>query len=255
MQNHTSQHETRRRQADLVAEISGLSVVFDGRVRALDDVTVQIPRQRITGLIGPSGSGKTTLIKAIVGRLAVPHGTVSVLGQGAGSASLRHQVAYMSQELAVYIDLTVMQNLKYFARMYGGSTKKFAESIDQTLKLVDLSDKAKELVGDLSGGQKQRVSLAVALVAKPSLLVLDEPTTGLDPVLVDSLWKTFRLLSQNGTTLIISSHSMSEAARCDNLILMRDGKIIAEDTPDNLRRATRTKTIEQAFLRLVGGGE
>jgi len=227
--------------------LRNLSVTLSGHVKALDNISLDITLGKITGFIGPSGAGKTTLIKTIVGRLKNQAGTVTVLGLPAGNRKLRSEVAYMSQSLSIYSDLTVSQNLSYFARMIGADKKDIADA----LKAVDLTDKANELVENLSGGQAQRVSLAIALVSHPHLLVLDEPTVGLDPALRDSLWKLFRVIVNSGTTIIISSHSMDEAERCDDLVLIRAGKVLAHSSPKDLLRDTKTKTVEKAFLKLV----
>ncbi|MCL2451574.1 ABC transporter ATP-binding protein [Candidatus Saccharibacteria bacterium] len=234
-----------------VATVRDLSVTYDGRVKALDDVSLKIPIGQIAGLIGPSGSGKTTLIKSIVGQLKLPANKVAVLGLSAGAGQLRERVAYMSQELAVYDDLTVRQNLIYFARIIGLSRLEVKTRVEEILHKVDLSDQKNQLVTDLSGGQKQRVSLAVALLGQPELLVLDEPTVGLDPLLIENLWKLFREITGKGATLIVSSHSMTEAARCDDLVLMHEGKIIAIGSPSELEEKTKSRNIEQAFLKLV----
>jgi len=232
-------------------EVKNLSVTYDGKVKALDSVSLEIPVSRITGLIGPSGSGKTTLIKSIVGRLKLPADKVVVLDLTAGSAKLRKSVAYMSQEIAIYSDLTVKQNLIYFARVIGYKYSGVRRRVNETLRVIDMYEKRNSLVENLSGGQRQRVSLGVALLGHPKLLVLDEPTVGLDPVLIENLWQLFHELVKDGTTIIISSHSMSEAARCDDLVLMRAGKIIAADSPKKLLQQTKTTDVEQAFLKLV----
>jgi len=231
-------------------EIKNLSVTLGG-VGALRDVTVEVFTGKITALIGPSGAGKTTLIRAIVGRLKISSGAVSVLGCPSGSAMLRSEVAYMSQDLSIYEDLTVRNNLKYFATMIGIPRKGLTQLVDDTLREVDLLDKAQSLVENLSGGQKRRVSLAVALLGSPKLLVLDEPTAELDPVLRDQLWRLFAKLAATGKTLIISSHSMDEASRCDDLVLIRDGEVIAHSTPRELLQRTGEPTVERAFLHVV----
>jgi ABC-2 type transport system ATP-binding protein len=231
--------------------VHDLSISYDGKLKALDKVSLNIPAGQITGLIGPSGSGKTTLIKAIVGRLKLPADKVTVLGLPAGTSHLRSSVAYMAQELAVYADLTVKQNLSYFAKVAGLDRAKAKSRVEQVLVSVDLVDKQDAIVSDLSGGQMQRVSLGVAILGRPKLLVFDEPTVGLDPVLIESLWKLFRQLIKGGSTIIISSHSMGEARRCDDLVLMRAGNIIATGEPRELMKKTKTPSIEQAFLSLV----
>jgi ABC-2 type transport system ATP-binding protein len=235
-----------------IIKIKNMSVVLDGNFKALDKINLDLPSGKIIGFIGPSGAGKTTLIRTIVGRLKVNSGSVDVLSKPAGSASLRSEMSYMTQELSVYPDLTVKENLKYFVRMLNQPKSQHDTTINDVLRSVDLTEKSNSLVGKLSSGQKQRVSLAVALIGKPKLMVLDEPTVGLDPVLRENLWRLFAELADSGVTLIVSSHSMDEATRCDDLVLIRDGKVIAHDTPAELRRKTDTKTIRQSFLKLVG---
>jgi len=230
-----------------------VSVVLGGRYQALKQVSFELEQGKITGFIGPSGAGKTTLIRAIVGRQRIKAGTITVLGQKAGSPGLRSRVSYMTQEASVYSDLTVQQNVLYFARMLGFRGKQAAEVCAQALARVAMTDKTGVLVSSLSGGQKQRVSLAIALLGDPELLVLDEPTVGLDPVLREQLWGLFRSLAQDGKSLIVSSHVMDEAERCDDLLLIRDAQLVAHDTPQKLCQQTGTKTVEQAFLKLAGG--
>ncbi len=233
--------------------ISGLSVTLGRKFEALHDVTLELPEGRITGLIGPSGAGKTTLMRVIVGRQKFGHGEVRVLGHPAGSPALRPRMRYMTQELSVYSDLTLEENLRYFARMYGYHGRAAKQAATEAIDKVSLADKTGVLVSDLSGGQKQRVSLAIALIGQPELLVLDEPTVGLDPVLREELWSLFRELAATGVTVIVSSHVMDEAERCDDLVLIRDSRIVAHDTPDTLRQRTDSETIEQSFLKLAGG--
>jgi ABC-2 type transport system ATP-binding protein len=232
-------------------KINDLSVTLGGHVKALQNVSLELPAGRITGCIGPSGAGKTTLIKSIVGRLQTPKGSIEIFGQPAGSPELRKTVAYMTQELSVYTDLTVEENMVYFARMAGESAHEARQTSHELLGTVDLSSKADALVGDLSGGQKQRVSLAIALIGSPKLMVLDEPTVGLDPALRDRLWRLFHDIAAKGTTLIISSHSMDEASRCDDLVLIREGRVIVHSSPQELLHRTSVQTVEQAFLKLV----
>lgn len=234
-----------------VVSIKHLSVVVSGGFRALRDVSVELPAGRITGFIGPSGAGKTTLIRAIVGRQHLARGSVTVLGQPAGSAGLRSQLSYMTQAVSMYTDLTARQNLSYFAAMAGLARAEAKEQVETVLSTVGLTAQAGQLAGTLSGGQKQRVSLAIALLGQPKLLVLDEPTVGLDPVLREEIWTLFHKLSDAGATLIVSSHVMDEAARCDDLVLIRDGRLLAYDTPAGLCRKNHVSTVEQAFLKLV----
>jgi len=208
-----------------------------------------VPDGRITGLLGPSGSGKTTLMRAIVGVQVIRSGSVEVLGKPAGDPELRRRVGYVTQAPSVYRDLTPRENLEYFARIVGAPP----ERIDEVLELVDLSRLSRRHVGSLSGGEHSRVSLAAALLPRPELLVLDEPTVGLDPLLRRDLWRTFRELAESGTTLLVSSHVMDEAENCNELILVRDGRIVAQSEPHELLRRTGTTDIGDAFLVLIEG--
>ena len=226
--------------------IEGLHVRRGGRP-VLHGVSAELPAGAVTGLLGPSGCGKTTLIRAIVGVQRVARGSVSVLGQPAGAASLRSRVAYVTQAPSVYADLTVRENLHYFAQVLDVPR----ESVDEALAAVDLEPDADRLVGTLSGGQRSRASLACALLGRPGLLVLDEPTVGLDPVLRRDLWDLFHRLADEGATLLVSSHVMDEASRCDRLLLMREGRLIATTTPSELRERTGEDEMEAAFLHLV----
>lgn len=233
-------------------KIENLSVTLGGRVEALRRVNLILPEGKIVGFIGPSGAGKTTLIKSIVGRLKISEHSIEVLGYPAGSPKLRKSVAYMTQELSVYTDLTIKENILYFARMNDQSKKEAQSTLEELLATIDMPDKENVLVGELSGGQKQRVSLAIALIGSPKLMVLDEPTVGLDPALRDKLWQLFNRLSAKGITLLISSHSMDEATRCDSLVLLREGEVIAHSSPKELLQKTSTRSVEDAFLKLVG---
>jgi ABC-2 type transport system ATP-binding protein len=232
--------------------VKNVSVVLGGYYRALNNVSVDIPAGKIVGFIGPSGAGKTTLIRSIVGRQRLAGGSIMVLGLPAGSALLRSQMSYMTQEVSVYSDLTVQENLRYFATMFGVSRRELSVTIGAILQTVDMASYTNQLVGKLSGGQKQRVSLAIALIGAPKLMVLDEPTVGLDPVLREQLWELFRQLTVQGTTLIISSHVMDEAERCDDLLLIRNGELLAHGSPKALCAQTGMHSVEQSFLKLVG---
>lgn len=236
---------------ETAVEIKKLSVTLGERVKALKNINIDFPSGKTIGVIGPSGAGKTTLIRCIVGRLHINSGEIRVFNEPAGSPKLRKQLSYMTQELSVYSDLSVKENLVYFAIMNGQSKNNLSSLITDLLTKVDLRDKSDSIVRNLSSGQKQRVSLAIALIGSPKLMVLDEPTVGLDPVLREKLWNLFARLAEQGTTLIISSHSMDEANRCDDLVLIRDGELISHCSPDELRRRTGTKTIEESFLKLV----
>ncbi len=221
--------------------------VVRGTTVVLPDFSVQIAQGTITGLLGPSGCGKTTLMRSIVGTQVVASGTVTVLGHPAGSPMLRRRVGYVTQEPTIYKDLRVIDNVRYFAALYGMP----ADAADAAIDGVGLTDHARDYCGNLSGGQRTRVSLACALVCQPDLLVLDEPTVGLDPVLRVDLWKQFHTLARRGTTLLVSSHVMDEADQCGELILMREGLLLAHTTPDRLRRETRCTSLEDAFLSVI----
>ncbi|MGS2588645.1 ABC transporter ATP-binding protein [Streptomyces hebeiensis] len=214
-----------------------------------------VPSGRITGLLGPSGCGKSTLMRAVVGTQAKVTGTLDVLGRPAGHAALRARIGYVTQAPSVYDDLTVRQNLDYFAAVLDpGRARRPArrDAVVRAIADVDLTPHADALAGRLSGGQRSRVSLAVALLGAPELLVLDEPTVGLDPVLRRDLWALFhRIAAERGTTILVSSHVMDEAERCHRLLLMREGELLADDTPDALRARTHAETVEAAFLHLV----
>ena len=218
-----------------------------GKSEILHGITVRVDRGALVGLLGPSGSGKTTLLRSIVGVQRLGTGSVTVLGHAAGSAPLRTRVGYVTQSASVYDDLTVRQNIEYFRAIVGAA----ADDVDRVIEQTGLGSHAGALVGSLSGGQRGRVSLAAALVGSPELLVLDEPTVGLDPVLRVELWSLFRQLTAAGTTLIVSSHVMDEATRCDRLLLLRDGALVADTTPDALLRDTGTTDPETAFLTLI----
>ncbi|OZE95763.1 MULTISPECIES: ABC transporter ATP-binding protein [Nocardiaceae] len=222
-------------------------VVRRGKRTVLDAVTMSIPAGRITGLLGPSGCGKTTLMRAIVGTQVVESGTVTVLGKPAGSKALRSKVGYVTQAPSVYRDLSVRDNVAYFAALYGRDSRSVSSAIDS----VGLGEHASSPAGNLSGGQLGRVSLASALVAEPEVLVLDEPTVGLDPVLRAELWSRFEDIVGSGATLLVSSHVMEEAEHCSELVLMRDGSVLAQLAPQALLQRTGESSLEHAFLTLI----
>jgi ABC-2 type transport system ATP-binding protein len=228
-------------------DVRDLRVVRGGTL-VLPGVSLEIPVGSVTGLLGPSGCGKTTLLRAIVGVQRVASGEVRVLGDPAGTPSQRRRIAYLTQAPSVYADLTVRENLRYFAEIGGAN----AERIDVVAQAVGLTPHLATRVGSLSGGERSRASLAVALLGEPQLLVLDEPTAGLDPVLRRELWQMFHRLADEGATLLISSHVMDEAERCNHLVFMREGRIIASASPDEIRRQTGEDDLEDAFIALAG---
>jgi ABC-2 type transport system ATP-binding protein len=234
-----------------------------GEKEVLHGLEFAVPHGAISGLLGPSGCGKTTLMRAIVGVQIIESGDVEVLGEEAGSPALRgqvghrlsgpsetaprRQVGYVTQAPSVYGDLSVVENLDYFARILDAP----AERVDRVIETVGLSAQTGQVVSSLSGGQRSRVSLATALLGEPQLLVLDEPTVGLDPVLREDLWRTFRTLAEGGSTLLVSSHVLDEADHCHELLLMREGRLLGIETPAGLRARTGEEKLEDAFLALI----
>ncbi len=242
----SSSDELLRRGVEPVITIDHLRVIR-GKRPAIHDLSVQIARGTITGLLGPSGCGKTTLMRSIVGTQIITSGSVTVLGRPAGSAELRRRVGYMPQDPTIYGDLRIIDNVRYFAALYDMD----AQAADAAIDAVGLTDHRAALCGNLSGGQRTRVSLACALVCQPDLLVLDEPTVGLDPVLRVDLWEQFNALARAGITLLVSSHVMDEADRCGDLLLMREGHLLAHITPTQLREETGCTSLEEAFLSII----
>lgn len=235
MNNHTS-----------AVVVDALRVVRGSR-EVLPGISLSVPSGQVVGLLGPSGGGKTTLLRSIVGVQVIAGGTVTVLGEPAGSPGLRSRVGYVTQDPSVYGDLSVRANLAYFAALVGAPRN----AVDLAMEAVDLTSNADSRVDQLSGGQRSRVSLGAALVGSPELLILDEPTVGLDPVLRRDLWELFHRLASDGTTLLVSSHVMDEATRCDRLLLLREGHLLADDTPDGLLSRTGAHDAEHAFLALI----
>jgi ABC-2 type transport system ATP-binding protein len=233
--------------------MTSMAVVADGlRVsrghqEVLHGLTFSIKRGCVAGLLGPNGSGKTTLMRAIVGVQVIDSGSLSVLGHPAGAAALRSRIGYSTQDPAIYADLTGLENLRYFAAVLGADPS----DVDRVVAETGLADCARQLGGELSGGQRSRLSLAVALLGTPELLVLDEPTVGFDPVVRQDLWELFYRLAAGGVTVLVSSHVMDEAGRCERLLLLRDGMLLADGSPAGLRARIGTDDLEDVFLRLV----
>ena len=234
--------------AEPAIHVDRLRVLRGGTV-VLPELSCDIAAGSVTGLLGPSGSGKTTLIRAIVGVQRLAGGTVSVLGLPAGTTALRARIGYMTQAPSVYGDLTVCENLRFFARVLGAAPAAVGRAISE----VGLEHEANRVVARLSGGQRARVSLAAALLGRPDVLVLDEPTVGLDPVLRRDLWELFHRLADDRATLLVSSHVMDEADRCSSLLLIREGQLLAQATPAELRAKTGAQDLDEAFLRLIEG--
>ena len=228
-------------------QISNLSIIRDGKT-IVSKLNADVPSGKIVGILGPSGSGKTTLFRSIVGVQQISEGSINVLGQPAGSKNLRNRIGYLTQSASIYSDLTCIENLRYFSRLLGESDF----SVQEVLELVDLTKNKKQLASSLSGGERTRLALATALIGKPELLILDEPTVGLDPILRRELWKLFHHLADQGKTLLISSHVMDEAERCDTIVLLREGRVLEEGTPSELKARTGKSDMESVFISLVG---
>lgn len=226
--------------------ISDLKIIREKKA-IIPSLRMEIEQGQIVGLLGPSGSGKTTIMRSIVGVQAFSNGTIEVLGFAAGSRALRTRIGYFTQSASIYADLTCIENLRYFAHILGQSEF----SVHEILELVDLTKNQKQLASSLSGGERARLALATALLGKPELLILDEPTVGLDPVLRRDLWNLFHTLADQGKTLLISSHVMDEADRCDSLFLLREGQVLASGTPDALKASAQTHEMEEVFISLV----
>src|SRR2546427_12389445 len=227
-------------------DLEGVSKSF-GAFKALNGVNLRVRQGEIYGLLGPNGAGKTTLIRLICGLLAAHAGTVTVLGQRMPNVGVLRHIGYMTQQAALYPALSVEENVSFFAAINGAD-----EGVKDALELVELYDRRGSVVATLSGGLRQRCSLACALVHRPELLLLDEPTVGIDPQLRVQFWESFRRMAANGTTIIVSSHVMDEAERCQRLGLMRFGKLLAEGTPNEVRAQAGSNNLEEAFLRLSG---
>ena len=230
---------------------AGISIrdltVIRGRTRILSEFNLEIAAGAILGLLGPSGSGKTTIMRAVAGLQRLTGGSISVLGSPAGDKSLRTRIGYSTQDASIYRDLTCSENVDYFSALHGHANS----STDEILELVDLSKNRKQLAGTLSGGERARLALATALVGDPELLILDEPTVGLDPLLRRDLWSLFHRFADEGKTLLVSSHMMEEADHCDELVLLRNGAILASGSPRELRDQTGVENMDAVFISLV----
>lgn len=227
-------------------EIKNVSVIISGNT-ILDDIECSVSKGKITGLLGPSGAGKTTLYKSILGLRKVSNGTIRLLGKDSKNKNLHDNVGYMTQSPSIYFDLTVQENLNYFARISGAPTKQVQELINT----VDLSHRQNTLIKNLSGGEKTRVSLITALLGNPEVLLLDEPTVGLDPLLREKLWSLFRSYTKDGRTIVITSHMMDEANNCDDILFMRNGRLIAQGTKNAVLKQGHADNMEKAFLHLA----
>lgn len=239
---------------EAAVEIKGLTVQF-GRQVILPQLSVSVPEGQIIGLLGPSGSGKTTLVKSIIGINPFRSGSITVFGRHVPSLGAMSAIGYMAQSDALYEDLCAMDNLLFFEKIYGIHGQAAKARAKEMLSFVGLGDDKKKPVRYFSGGMKRRLSLAIALIHRPRLLILDEPTVGIDPVLRKKFWDEFKSLKSNGCTIITTTHVMDEAARCDRILLLREGKIIANGTPEELLSQTHTKSIEEAFLCFSGENE
>ncbi|MEY8000772.1 ABC transporter ATP-binding protein [Clostridium sp. Mt-5] len=225
---------------------------YFGKQQILYNINLKISYSQIFGLLGPSGSGKTTLVKMISGIDMPTHGQIYVLGEKMPKLSMMNKMGYMAQSDALYGDITAEENLKFFAAMYNISKRDCTKRIDEVMELVNLSEDLKKRVSQYSGGMKRRLSLAIAMLNQPPVLILDEPTVGIDPVLRKSIWDELNGLSKKGTTIIITTHVMDEADKCDNLCMIRNGRVIAVGTPEILKKDTDSNTIEEAFLYYGG---
>lgn len=219
-----------------------------GKEVVLKEVELTIPRGQLFGLLGPSGSGKTTLVKIMIGLLNPTNGTVTIDNNKMPSLKQMQHIGYMAQSDALYSELTAKENLEFFASIYGIPKKERKQRVNEAAEIVNLTDHLKKPLDNYSGGMKRRMSLAAALLHKPSLLILDEPTVGIDPVLRASIWKDLRKLQEQGTTIVITTHVMDEAEKCDNLALLRDGYVIAQGSPNDLKQTSKTGPLEDAFL-------
>jgi len=234
-----------------VIKVSHVGRAFGSKL-VLDDISLQVEKAETFGILGPSGSGKTTLVKMLTGIDETTSGEIYVLGVKMPKLAMLQQIGYMAQSDALYTELSAKENLEFFASLYGLKGEHRTRRIKAVMELVNLEEHLKKGVAQYSGGMKRRLSLAIALLHEPPLLILDEPTVGIDPVLRLSIWKELRALNQKGTTIVLTTHVMDEAEKCDRLAMIRDGKLLAVDTPDGLLQATGSASIEEAFLYYGG---
>jgi len=222
-----------------------------GDVTALDRVTLEVPTGQVLGLLGPNGAGKTTLIRILLGLTRPTSGEARLLGEPAGARAARPRVGYMPQDLAVYVDLSVSENVELFGRLYGVEGARLRVRERDVLELVHLTDRRRSVVAELSGGMRRRVSLAAALVADPELLLLDEPTVGVDPELRAEFWEFFHRLTKEGKTVVLTTHYLEEANRADRVVFLHAGTLLATGAPEEVKARTGTRNLEDAFLSLV----
>lgn len=232
-------------------DVRNVTKAFGKRI-VLDAIDFQVPYSQICGLLGPSGAGKTTLVRMIAGIDEPDHGHVEVFGERMPKLELMRQIGYMAQSDALYMELTAKHNLEFFGSLYGLSGARLKQRIEAVMQIVNLEQDLNKTVTHYSGGMKRRLSLATALLHEPKLLILDEPTVGIDPVLRQSIWRELSRIRDAGTTILVTTHVMDEADKCDQLGMIRDGKVIAYGTPESLKEQTASSTIEEAFLTYGG---
>lgn len=235
-----------------VVELQEVSRIFHKKT-VLDRISLQVRHGEIFGLLGPSGSGKTTMIKLITGMDQADHGTIHLLGERMPKLAMLQRFGYMAQSDALYQELSARENLQFFAKLFHLSAAVRQERIQKVMRIVDLTDHLNKPVSAYSGGMKRRLSLAISLLHEPELLILDEPTVGIDPVLRQSIWEELLHLRDQGTTIIVTTHVMDEAEKCDRIALLRDGLLTAVDTPEALKRRSGAASLEEAFITLGGG--
>lgn len=236
---------------EFVISVKGVSKLYGGKT-VLNNISLDIPRSEIFGLLGPSGAGKTTLVKMIAGIEQAQAGEIELLGTRMPKLEMMQQIGYMAQSDALYADLNAQENLEFFASLYGLIGTARRRRIAEVLSLVNLTDDRHKTIGQFSGGMKRRLSLAVSLLHSPQVLILDEPTVGIDPVLRQSIWRELDALSRQGTTILVTTHVMDEAYKCHRLGMIRDGQLIAAGTPAGLMEETGSESIEEAFLKYGG---